>query len=732
MNALGAYYYRPHLDVTSFTLTALAIMMMVFFSGCRTKDKENYSTWQVYRGDDGSNAYSALNQINTKNISQLKVAWTYQTGDRSEYFSLECNPIIINDTLYGISPKLKTFALNAQTGKELWVFDPFEKDSKDGGFNRGITYWKSGNEKRIFVFAQSKLMAVDAETGKQVMSFGENGFIDLNKGLRDYNGTEWHESVGNTSPGVIYQDMIITGSSVGEEYGSFPGHIRAYDTRTGKLIWMFHTIPQPGERGYDTWPKDAYKTAGGCNAWSGLSIDRKRGILFAATGAASFDFHGGERIGQNLFSNCVIAIDAATGKYIWHYQVSHHDLWDYDLPAPPNLITVKQGNKIIDAVAQITKQGFIFLFDRETGVPLFPIEERPVAVSKIPGEQSWPTQPFPSKPLPLCRQKFDETVITDISPEAHEYVLKEAKKYEWGDIYLPPTVRGIIQMPGFRGGAEWSGACVDMKTGIMYVGINDIPNIVQLVERKENIAGEFRNMNMEQAGKILYNRNCSACHGADLKGNRQFPPLLQIEQRLKPDEAKNVIEKGRGMMASFNKLADEEKNAIVSYLFKINGNQKFVPKQMDSLAKKNNTRVRYSLKDYVQLLDQNGYPGVKPPWGTLNAVDLNTGDILWKKPLGQYPALAAKGVANTGTQLFGGGIVTAGGLIFIGASQDEKFRAIDKTTGETLWEYQLPAGGYATPATYEVDGKQYVVIAAGGGGRQRTNAGDYYIAFALE
>jgi len=710
------------------------ILFFIFlqsFIACTTKDLSNYKTWEFYRGDDGTNAYSGLDQIKKENVKQLKVAWTYKTGDVADYFSVECNPIVINDTLYCISPKLKTFAINAKTGREIWVFDPFKKDGKGGGFNRGITYWTDGNEKRIFVFAESKLIAIDAKTGTQIMSFGENGYVDLNKGLRDYQGTEWHESVGNTSPGVIYQDLIITGSSVGEEYGSYPGHIRAYDVRTGKMKWMFHTVPQPGEPGYDTWPKDAYKTAGGCNAWSGLSIDRKRGMLFAATGAASFDFHGGERVGQNLFSNCVIAIDAATGKYIWHYQVSHHDLWDYDLPSPPNLVTVKKDNKIIDAVAQITKQGFIFLFHRETGSPIFPIEEKPVAVSKMPGEQSWPTQPFPSKPLPLCRQHFDETIITDISPEAHDFVLKEAKKYDWGNIYLPPSEKGIIQMPGFRGGAEWSGACVDMQTGIMYVGINDIPNIVQLIERKENIAGEFDNMSIQEAGKILFTRNCSSCHGADLKGNGQFPPLLQIEKRMKPDDAKNVIEKGRGMMASFNKLNDEEKNAIVSYLFRTNENKNFIAKQPDSLNAGNSKRNRYSLKDYLQLLDQNGYPGVKPPWGTLNAVDLNTGDILWKKPLGQYAALAAKGITNTGTQLFGGGIVTAGGLIFIGASQDEKFRAIDKATGETLWEYQLPAGGYATPATYEVDGKQYVVIAACGGGRQRTKTGDYYIAFAL-
>jgi len=715
------------------TAAVLIIVYPAFLSGCRTKEKnKSYTSWQVYRGDDGSNAYSSLDQINTNNVDRLKVAWTYQTGDKSDYFSLECNPIVVSDTLYGISPKLKTFALNAATGKLLWVFDPFAKDSKDGGFNRGITYWSNRAEKRIFVFAESKLMAIDATTGKQIMSFGENGFIDLNKGLRDYTGTEWHENVGNTSPAIVYKDMIITGSSVGEEYGSYPGHIRAYNVLTGKPVWTFHTVPQPGELGYDTWPRDAYKTAGGCNAWSGLSIDRKTGIVFAATGAPSFDYHGGERIGQNLFGNCVIAIDAATGKYIWHYQVSHHDLWDYDLPSPPNLVRVNKDGKEVDAVAQITKQGFIFLLDRKTGKPLFAVEEKPVAISYMPGEKSWPTQPFPSKPLPLCRQKFDESVITDISKEAHDYVLKEAKKYTWGDIYLPPAENGIIQMHGFRGGDEWSGACVDMETGVMYVGINDIPNIVELIETKENIPGEFSGKNVQEAGKILYTRNCSACHGADLKGNGQFPPLFNIAERLKSDEARQVITKGRGMMASFNKLHDEEKDAIISYLFKRDSNKKFEEKKSDDTKNAaTNVRTRYRLKDYIQLLDQNGYPGVKPPWGTLNAVDLNTGDILWKQPLGAYPALAAKGITKTGTQLFGGGIVTAGGIIFIGASQDEKFRAIDKRTGKVLWEYQLPAGGYATPATYEVDGKQYVVIAAGGGGRQRTKAGDYYIAFAL-
>ena len=700
---------------------------------CRWEKGKDYRTWEVYRGDEGGNAYSQLNQINKGNVKQLKVAWTYNSGDKSDYFSLESSPIIIHDILYCISPRLKTFALDAKTGKQLWVFNPFDNNSKEGGVCRGLTYWESKDEQRIFMFASNKLIALDAKTGKQIMNFGDSGYVDLNKDLRSNDGKEHHEDVQNTSPGIIYKDLIITGSAVGEDYESSPGHIRAYDVRTGKRKWIFHTIPEPGEFGYNTWPKDGYKTVGGCNAWSGLSIDTKRGIVFAATGAPAFDFHGGERIGQNLFGNSVLALDAATGKLIWHYQVSHHDLWDYDLPSPPNLITIKKDGKTVDAVAQITKQGYIFLFDRETGKPLFPIEEKPVAVSKMPGEQSWPTQPVPAKPLPLCRQKFDESIITDISPEAHDFVLKEAKKYAWGNIYLPPSIDGTIQMPGMRGGAEWSGACVDMETGIMYVGINDIPNIIQLVEKKEDNRDELSNMPMIKAGEIFYQKNCAVCHGADKKGNNSFPPLLNIGSRLKPNDVKVLLQKPRGMMPSFNVLPEQDKDAIIAFLFNQEDKRLYQVMKQDSTSAAINkdTRKRYSLKGVIQLKDQNGYPGVKPPWGTLNAVNLNSGEISWKIPLGEFPELAAKGHPNTGTQLFGGGIVTAGGLVFIGASQDEKFRAIDKTTGEILWEYQLPCGGYATPATYEVDGKQYVVIAAGGGGRQRTKAGDYYIAFAL-
>lgn len=710
----------------------LLAINLFFLTSCQQKNSKESVSWKVYRGDEGSNAYSALNQINTKNVKQLKVAWVYRSGDISEFNNLECNPIIINNVLYGISPRLKTFALNAVTGKQLWVFDPFEKGSKNAGVSRGLMYWEDKDEERIFMFAANKLIALNAMTGTQIMSFGDSGYVDLNKGLHRSDELPRQEDVGNTSPGVIYKDLIISGSAVSETYGSSPGHIRAWDVRTGKMKWIFHTIPYPGEAGYETWAKDSYKTVGGCNAWSGLSLDSKRGIVFAATGAPAFDFHGGERPGKNLYGNCVLAIDAATGRLIWYYQVSHHDIWDYDLPAPPNLITVKKDGKALDAVAQITKQGFIFVFDRETGLPLFPVEERPVALSSMPGEQSWPTQPFPVKPLPLCRQSFDESLITNISPEAHDYVLKEAKQYAWGNIYLPPSMQGVIALPGLRGGGEWSGAAVDKETGVMYVGSNDIANIIQLTERKEDKAEELEGLPMAEAGKILYQRNCAACHGNDLKGNNAFPPLFNVASRLKPGDLPGILQKPRGMMPSFNALPLQDKDAICAFLFALKNKGAYHAKVLaNSLATGKDVSKRYGLRGYIQLKDQNGYPGVKPPWGTLNAVDLNNGELLWKIPLGEFPALATKGLRNTGTQLFGGGIVTAGGLVFIGASQDEKFRAIEKTTGKILWEYQLPAGGYATPATYEVDGRQYIVIAAAGGGRQLTKAGDYYIAFAL-
>jgi quinoprotein glucose dehydrogenase len=702
------------------------IIFSIVISSCKNRS----SDWSTYRGDDGRNAWSPLDQINLKNVSKLEVAWTYRTGDNSGKSSIECNPLIIDGTLYGVSPKLKTFALDAKTGKQKWLYNPFEEGSQQGGVLRGLTYWREGNEQRIFLFAGYKLIALDAATGKTFNDFGENGFVDLRKGLRDDKEIERY-SIENTSPGVIYRDLIIVGSSLGETYNLLPGDIRAFNVRTGKLQWTFHTIPRPGEKGYDTWPADAYKNTGGVNAWSGLSIDSKRGMVFAATGAPGFDFHGGQRKGDNLFANCVLALDAATGKYIWHFQVSHHDLWDYDLPSAPNLVTINKDGKQIDAVVQVTKQGFLFVLDRETGKPIYPVVEKPVATSTMNDEHASPTQPSPTFFEPIALQHFDTSQITDLSDSAHEYVKKQIEGFHYGDIYTPPSLNGTVQRPGFRGGYEWSGAAIDEKNGMLYAGANEIANLVQLVNLQSDDA--VASLPPMKAGLVVYQQNCAPCHGADRKGGGPYPSLLDVKKRLTLPAALETIEKGRNKMPSFAGLPASQKEAVLAFLF----DNKKVQLPKIASANENNLQLppgekKYKIKGYIQLKDQSGYFGTKPPWGTLNALDLNTGKIVWKRPLGEYPELVKRGIRNTGTQLFGGGMVTAGGLLFIGASQDEKFRAVDVSTGETVWEYQLPAGGYATPATYEVDGTQYIVIAAGGGGFQITKTGDYYIAFCLK
>lgn len=707
----------------------LFLIITAAISSCKNKSND-YQNWGAYRGNDGITAYSGLKQINTDNVNQLQVAWTYRTNDTLGNSSLQCNPLIINGILYGASPRQKIFALDAKTGKNIWLFDPYEGDKTKSGVTRGMAYYEQGEDKRIYACAAYKLFSINAKNGKLNKEFGENGFIDLRKGIRNDADIEKY-FVQNTSPGIIYKDMIIVGSSMGETYTDMPGSIRAFDLNTGKLRWTFNTIPRPGEMGYETWPADNYKDAAGVNVWSGFSIDRKRGMLFAATGAPGFDFHGGNRQGANLFANSVLALDAETGKYIWHFQVSHHDLWDYDLPTPPILVTIKKEGNPVDAVVQLSKQGWIMIFDRETGKPLFPIEERKVAQSKMSDEFSSPTQPFASKPAPLARHHFDTSLITDISVESHDYVAKEIANYSIGDIYLPPDTQGIVQVPGFRGGSEWSGGAFDPETNIIYIGANDIPNIVKLVELKNESEEEFFSLPVLKAGENVFLNNCAACHGADRKGIDPFPSLLNVSKKMKPEQALDIITHGRDKMPSFVNLPLAQRQSVVAYLFNLK-NQKLT-REAQSVKEDTATihQKRYKIKGYTQLKDQFGYPGIKPPWGTLNAIDLSTGEYVWKRTLGVYPELVKKGVPETGTQLFGGGVVTAGGVIFMAASRDEMFRAIDKKTGKTLWEFQLPAGGYATPATYEVGGQQYVVIAAGGGGLQATRRGDYYFAFTL-
>ncbi len=702
-----------------------ALAFLLILAGCAAED-DAYRTWEVYLGDNTSSQYSSLDQINRENVARLDVAWVYHAGDADTTgrTQIQCNPIVIDTVLYATSPKLKVFALHAATGAEIWTFDPFAEDTtvQEGpGVNRGVVYWADGDDARILFSAGSKLYALDARTGRPIPTFGAGGAVDLRDGLdRDVTGL----FVAARTPGIVYRDLLIQGTSLSEGPATAPGHIRAYDVRTGRIRWIFHTIPHPGEFGYETWPEDAYERVGGANAWSGLSLDARRGLVFLPTGSAAFDFWGGNRKGENLFANAVLALDAATGERRWHFQTVHHDVLDRDLPAAPNLVTVEHAGRRIDAVAQITKSGYVFLLDRETGAPLFSIEERPVPSSDLEGEVTWPTQPIPTKPPPFARQQFTEDDLTDISPEARAAVLARLRQVRSGGPFEPPSTQGTIIFPGFDGGGEWGGAAYDPATGWLYVNANEMPWILTMVPLAPAAGGPG------SRGGTLYAVHCAGCHGADRRGNAEqtFPSLIDLAQRFSEAEVRQQIARGKGFMPSFQFLTEAERDALVAFLFDQAG---AAPEavEVDPLGRFF-AGSPYGHTGYNRFFDPDGYPAVKPPWGTLNAIDLNRGEIVWQVPLGAFPELTARGLPPTGTENYGGPVVTAGGLIFIGATKDERFRAFDKATGAVLWETTLPAGGYATPATYEVRGRQYVVIAAGGG-KMGTRSGDAYVAFAL-
>ena len=708
----------------------LLFWMLTACNGQNISSEYNpYREWRVYHGDHSSSKYSELAQINTENVQQLEVAWIYHSGDKNDFYSsqIQCSPIVANNILYGVSPGLKAFAVDAATGKEIWQFNPFQHDNLGRwSISRGVAYWEdgSGNQKRILFTAGPKLFSLDAATGKPDTDFGKNGLVRLDRDL-DRKNTEGLEVFG-TTPGTVYKNLYIIGSRVSEEALGAPGHIRAFDIRTGERKWIFHTIPQPGEFGYDTWPENAYQRAGGANSWSGLSLDVERGMVFVPTGSPAFDFYGGDRPGKNLFGNCLIALNADTGERIWHFQFVHHDIWDRDLPAPPNLLTVTHDGKKIDAVAQITKSGHVFVFNRETGEPLFPIEEKPYPPSDLRGEQAWPTQPLPPKPPPFARQQFLEADVTNISPESYAYVLERLRKVRSGGQFVPPSVEGTVIFPGFDGGAEWGGAAVDPESAILYANSNEMPWILTMVDldSKERLISSY-------PGKNVYMTFCARCHGINMdgRGRDNYPPLANLSETYSKSDIIILLNTGKGEMPAFPMLTEAQKADVADFLLQTYRENKttFRPQ---ATSRRVVPEIPYSHTGYNRFFDQYGYPAIKPPWGTLNAINLNSGEIEWQVPLGEFPELTAKGIPPTGTENYGGPVVTAGGLVFIGASKDEKFRAFDKKSGEVLWETQLPAGGYATPCTYEVQGKQYVVIAAGGG-KMGTKSGDAYVAFAL-
>jgi len=729
-------------DWRALLLAVLIIFMGYARMGCRGADNANWLTseasrkeWRVYLGDQASSHYSTLDQINRENAKQLQAAWTYHTGDlpadgRGE---IQCNPIIVNGVLYASSPMTRIFALNAGTGEEIWKFDPFAENpdqARTQGRHRGVTYWqdKTGSDKRILFTAGAHLFAVDAMTGKPITSFGNGGKVQLNAGLdRELGGDGgWDLFVSATTPGVIYKDLLILGTRVSEGPVSAPGHIHAYDVRTGKVQWIFHTIPHPGEFGYDTWPPDAWKEAGGANCWAGLSVDQKRGLVFIPTGSAAYDFYGGNRKGQNLFANSLLALKAETGERVWHYQTVHHDVWDRDLPAPPNLVTIERDGKKIDAVAQITKSGFVFVFNRETGEPLFPIEEKEYPASDLSGEETWPTQPLPLEPPPFARQIFREDDVTDISPQAHEAALARWRQVRSAGQFIPPSKEGTMIFPGFDGGAEWGGAGFDPNTGMLYVNANEMPWILTMIDIEL-----AQSQDPYDQGQVVYALNCASCHGGQRQGDQQkiYPALTNLKGRKSKEEVLQATVNGKGAMPSFGYLSEKEKKDLLAFLFE-EKNVKAANRSGDQQRRQETPIVPFVSTGYHRFLDHEGYPAVKPPWGTLTAIDLNKGEIVWQVPLGEFEALTKRGIPQTGTENYGGPVVTAGGLIFIGASKDEKFRVFDKETGKVLWETQLLAGGYATPSTYEYKEKQYVVIACGGG-KMGTKSGDAYVAFAL-
>ncbi|HEX4797523.1 MAG TPA: pyrroloquinoline quinone-dependent dehydrogenase [Humisphaera sp.] len=610
------------------------IICVIFFAASAALAADSVDWPNVFLDKQGTR-YSTLDQINRANVTQLKVAWIYHAGDMAPGRTIECTPIVIGGVMYITTVNTNCVALDAATGKVLWRFDPYTDNAKhwlktSGGVNRGVAYWSDGKPdgaRRILLgLTDGRLISLDAKDGKPDAAFGVDGEVDLRAGLKDEYGANLdRRGYGPTSAPLVFENLVFLGFSNDEASPAAPGDTRAFDVRSGKEVWRFHAIPRGDEFAADQW-KQGYKDRGGANAWGGLTLDPERGVLFFGTGSVTSDFYGADRPGDNLFANCTIALDARTGKRLWHFQTAHHDIWDHDNPCPPVLVKIKHEGKDVEAVAQCTKTGFCFLFDRVTGKPLFEVKETPVPASDLPGEQASPTQPVPVKPPPFSKQRFNEEDITELSPQAHDDALKKMRGYRHDSFASPPSERGSVVTSGFHGGATWSGASFDPTTGYLYVNSNNVPNVITM--RKDQ-------------------------------------------------------------------------------------------------------RLGYQATGYNQFLDAQGYPAIKPPWGVLTCIDLNSGEFVWQVALGEHPELTARGVPRTGTENFGGTIVTAGGLVFIAGTKDERFHAFDKSTGKMLWEYQLRAGGYATPATYMVNGKQYVVIAAGGGGKPKTKSGDEFVVFCL-
>lgn len=630
----------------------LALLLFVRCTGDVKETDVSMETgkdYPAYGGNKANNRYSPLTQINSENVKDLQVVWTYFANDTIKFPArreIQCQPIVVNGILYGTSSELNLFALDAATGKPLWKFEP---NSAKLHANRGVMYWESGEDKRILYTAGSFLYAVNASTGQLITTFGDNGKTDLHEGLDGNIGHEVKDlNVTATSPGVIYKNTVVMGSTVSEGGDAAPGYLRAFDVVTGKLKWVFHTIPLPGEFGYDTWPPDAYKKLGGSNVWGGMSVDEKRGVVYFGTGSPSSDFYGGAREGANLFSNCIIALNAETGKMKWYFQAIRHDLWDRDFPIPPNLTTITQNGKKREVVAQVGKDGYIYVLDRDNGESIFPIEERPVPTNGLPGEHPYPTQKFVLKPKSLMKQIVTEEDLTDISPEANAFVKKRFQEFQKSESqFQPPGEQGTL-LYGYSGGAEWGGNATDLD-GVLYQNSNHAPWELKMISKKDR----EQQLTSLSPGHVLYIKNCSPCHGVEKKGQGSvIPGLVNVEKRRSDNELNTMIKIGNGRMPAFPYLSDDNRKAIIGYL----KNKELIPeKVVDEKSKEVNATAQpadfpyvpdYSMNIWQRFTDMNGYNAVKPPWGTLNAIDLNTGEYLWTIPIGEFPELTKKGIPN--------------------------------------------------------------------------------------
>ncbi len=703
-----------------------AIVASALLAVAQTRPPDTaYSGWSEYGGSPDAAQYSSLRQINRSNVKHLKIAWKYSTGDGQKYLF---NPLLRHGVLYVMAHDKSYVALDAATGKQLWIHPTGVTSTLIT--SRGLNYWENrdGSDRRLLFAANNYLQEIDARTGQSIRDFGTGGRVDLREGLgRDPASLSLVQS---TNPGRVFENLLILGSATNEEYNSAPGDIRAYNVLSGRLVWSFHTIPHAGEFGYDTWPKDAWKHVGGANAWSGLSLDPKRGVVYVPIASPKYNFYGADRPGANLFGDSLVALDARTGKRLWHFQMVHHDIWDYDNATAPKLLTVKHNGKPVDVIAQVNKEGFVWVFNRDTGQPLWPIAERPVPKSTMPGEQTWPTQPFPTQPPPFARQAFTAKDLSPFIKDSAERsaLLAEINGARNEGMFTPPGLQNTVEMPGNNGGANFGGAAIDPTSGMLYVVSKDLPAMLKL-----QLAPTAKRGPVE--GREVFSENCTLCHGTNGQGNPPaIPSLVNIGSRLDRAQVQTVIQHGQGLMPAFSHLSPAESSALLDYLFHPPGGHLAGHAPVAPTTPVDAKTAHYK-SGFGFMFASSGLPVISPPWTSLTAYDLNTGVIKWKIPLGEVPELAAQGFTKTGSHFPRvAPVVTAGGLLFAG-TRDRKVRALDSATGKELWECQLDTGIEGMPAVYEIDGREYVVfcVAAQPIANIRSNAPipSSYVAFAL-